>query len=253
MAVLLLGLAFSAGGQETTRFSSGPGQVTLLELYTSQGCSSCPPAERWLNRYVDSEALWTHIVPVAFHVDYWDALGWKDRYAAVEHGERQRAYARSGRAGSVYTSGMFVNGREWRGWTFALPPRASDRTPGKLDVTLSHDTLQASFPANGRSLELHVVLLGFGIETQVLRGENRNRVLPQSFVALSHAVHSSAEGLWQVPLPLARDVDDKRQAIAVWVSEAGQPWPLQATGGWLPRHRYNEGLDESSLPVFGRT
>ena len=234
LAVLLLALSFSAGGKETTRFSSGPEQVTLLELYTSQGCSSCPPAERWLNRYVDSEALWTHVVPVAFHVDYWDSLGWKDRYAAVEYGERQRAYVRSGRAGSVYTPGMFVNGREWRGWMFALTPRESARSPGKLDVTLAQDTLQASFPANGRALELHVVLLGFDLETHVLRGENRNRILPQSFVALSHAVHPSADGHWQVPLPRVQAVDGKRQAVAVWVSEARRPAPLQATGGWLP-------------------
>jgi len=234
MAVLLLSLAFSAGAQETTRFSSGPRQVTLLELFTSQGCSSCPPAERWMNRHVDNEALWTHIVPVAFHVDYWDALGWKDPYAAVEHGERQRAYARSGSAGSVYTPGMFVNGREWRGWTYALPPRESDRTPGTLDVTLSHDTLLATFPANGRSLELHVVLLGFGIETQVLRGENSNRLLPQEFVALAHSVHSSNDGHWRVPLPRVPAGDAARQAIAVWVSKTGQPAPLQATGGWMP-------------------
>ena len=68
----------------------------------------------------------------------------------------------------------------------------------------------------------------------VLRGENSNRTLPQEFVALSHAVHSSADGLWHVPLPRAQAVDGKRQAIAIWVSEAGQLAPLQTTGGWLP-------------------
>ena len=79
---------------------SGVAQVTLLELYTSQGCSSCPPAERWLNAYIDSDDLWTKTVPVAFHVDYWDYLGWKDSLADSAHGERQRAYARAGRTGS---------------------------------------------------------------------------------------------------------------------------------------------------------
>ncbi len=207
MAALLLALAFSASAEETTRFSSGPGQVTLLEIYTSQSCSSCPPAERWLNRYVDSKELWTDIVPIAFHVDYWDSLGWKDRYATAAYGERQRAYARAGRAGGVYTPGMFVNGREWRGWTFALPPRASDRSPGRLEVTLSPGKLDARFPAESRPLELHIVLLGFDIETHVLRGEISNRILPQSFVALSHNVQRSADGLWNGAAATSAAVD----------------------------------------------
>ena len=75
--------------------NSGVEQVTLLELYTSQGCSSCPPAERWLNAYVDSDALWEKTVPMVFHVDYWDYLGWKDTLADSTHAERVTAIDRS--------------------------------------------------------------------------------------------------------------------------------------------------------------
>ena len=71
---------------------SGPQKVSLLELYTSEGCSSCPPAETWLSRLTTDGRLWKEIVPVAFHVDYWDDLGWKDRYAKQEYTSRQRSY-----------------------------------------------------------------------------------------------------------------------------------------------------------------
>jgi hypothetical protein len=97
-----------------------------------------------------------------------------------------------------------LEGSLCRGWTFALPPRESDRSPGNLDVPLSQDTLQLSFPVNGRSLDLPVVLLGFENEMQVLRGENRNRILPQSFVGLTHAVHAASDHQWKAPLPRVR-------------------------------------------------
>jgi len=143
--------------------NSGSKQVTLLELYTSQGCSSCPPAERWFNEYIDDEDLWTMVVPVAFHVDYWDYIGWKDTYATPEYGERQRDYARAGKARTVYTPGLFANGREWRGWTLRLNPRASDREPGNLSVVIADRRLVATYADTAASMELHVALLGSGL------------------------------------------------------------------------------------------
>jgi hypothetical protein len=226
-------LAGSAAPAAQLVLSSGVAQVTLLELYTSQGCSSCPPAERWLNAYIDSDDLWTKTVPVAFHVDYWDYLGWKDSLADSAHGERQRAYARAGRTRSVYTPGMFANGRDWRGWTLRLDPRASDREPGNLAVTISDQKLSARFQDSARPLELHVALLGFGIETPIERGENRNRTLRQEFVVLAHEVHGAANGHWDVRLPGGDPRLADRHAVAIWVSEPGKPAPLQATGGWL--------------------
>ncbi len=184
-AILLLFslLSFSAASNAAPlTLNSGTRQVTLLELYTSQGCSSCPPAERWLNEYVDDKDLWTKIVPVAFHVDYWDYIGWKDIFATKANGERQRDYARAGKARTVYTPGLFNNGREWRGWTLRLPPRASDKQPGNLSATITGDRLVATFPAANTPLELHVALLGFGIDTKIERGENSNSTLRQEFV-----------------------------------------------------------------------
>ena len=214
--------------------NSGTKQVTLLELYTSQGCSSCPPAERWLTEYTDDEDLWTRVVPVAFHVDYWDYIGWKDTYATPEYGERQRNYARAGKARTVYTPGLFANGREWRGWTLRMNPRTSDREPGNLSVVIADRRLVATFADTTAPLELHVALLGSGMETRVERGENRNRTLGQDFVVLEHAAHTSQKGRWEVPVPQSTHTGADRYGIAVWVGEPGDPVPLQATGGWLP-------------------
>ena len=72
--------------------TSGPACASLLELYTSEGCSSCPPAEAWLSNLTTDARLWTDVVPVAFHVDYWDYLGWDDVFACADFSERQRDY-----------------------------------------------------------------------------------------------------------------------------------------------------------------
>src|SRR4051812_33062365 len=87
----------------TITFQSGPEQTTLLELYTSEGCSSCPPAEKWLSHLKESPGLWKDFVPVAFHVDYWDRLGWRDLLADRGFSDRQLAYAESWHSENVYT------------------------------------------------------------------------------------------------------------------------------------------------------
>jgi len=89
--ILLLLLVTGIVRADPLVLNSGKAQVTLVELYTSQGCSSCPPADRWLNEFTDSDRLWTQLVPVALHVDYWDYLGWEDPYASAENSARQRS------------------------------------------------------------------------------------------------------------------------------------------------------------------
>src|SRR5438128_265914 len=117
LIVLSLTLVVSlsrAGTASSVVFESGPKKVQLLELFTSEGCSSCPPAEAWLARLVNHSRLWHEFVPVAFHVDYWNRLGWKDPFASAEWTKRQQTYAASWKAESVYTPAFVLNGREWR-------------------------------------------------------------------------------------------------------------------------------------------
>src|SRR6059058_108688 len=164
VALLLINFAgMPASPMPATTFESGDTQNSLIELFTSEGCSSCPPAEKWLSALKSSSDLWKKAVPVAFHVDYWDHLGWRDRFAKPEFTSRQRRYAAAWGGDSVYTPGFVVNGREWRDWfgNRALW-RERPATAGNLRVTLSDEThVTAVFtPEDSRTspLQLHVAL-----------------------------------------------------------------------------------------------
>src|SRR5256885_16057749 len=157
-----------------TTFESGETQGTLIELFTSEGCSSCPPAEKWLSGLKSNQELWKRIVPVAFHVDYWDRLGWRDRFAKPEFTARQQRYAAAWGGDSVYTPGFVVNGKEWRGWFGGNMTPTSSTKVGGLRVSYGNDgKVNATFvPATTQPgpLALNVALLGNDLESDVKRG-----------------------------------------------------------------------------------
>ena len=128
IAVLLLGalLAFPVHAARCVA-QSGPGTTALVELYTSEGCSSCPPAERWLSGLGSRYAPGT-LVPLALHVDYWDYIGWKDPYGKREFSLRQRKLTQLQRMALVYTPQVMLQGRDFRGWTSSALASTS-RTP----------------------------------------------------------------------------------------------------------------------------
>lgn len=95
-ASILIGTALLAGTVSAKEFSSGVQATDVLELYTSEGCSSCPRADRWLSSLVDKQGVFKDFVPMAFHVDYWDYIGWKDRFANAEFSQRQRRHVVNG-------------------------------------------------------------------------------------------------------------------------------------------------------------
>ena len=90
--------------------------VALVELFTSEGCSSCPPADRWLQSLPQQGLGFDKLVPLSLHVGYWDYIGWKDPYAQALFTERQREYARLRQAGNVYTPQIVLNGNDFRAW-----------------------------------------------------------------------------------------------------------------------------------------
>jgi len=231
--LLTAGLAFA----DVTRYDSGERQVTLIELFTSQGCSSCPPAEAWLGELKQNPLLWKTVIPVAFHVDYWDYLGWKDRFASPAYSARQARYRREGHVASVYTPGFVVNGKEWRGWFRKKSlPQDSD-TPGRLTVDLQNNQVTARFQPSGglrESLNLNLAILTTGINAKIGGGENHGRTLPQDFSVINHQTLSSGNGTWSAGLQVPEAAPGTRLALAAWVSRTGDQKPLQATGGWIP-------------------
>src|SRR5437763_12029180 len=122
-----------------TTFESSETQTSLIELFTSEGCSSCPPAEKWLSAFKSNPDLWKKTVPVAFHVDYWNHLGWRDRFSKPEFTSRQRRYAAAWGGDSVYTPGFVVNGKEWRGWFGGNVTPITSTKVGVLRVAVRDD------------------------------------------------------------------------------------------------------------------
>lgn len=225
----LLSVSFTSTGIAQT-FKSGDQKVQLVELYSSQGCSSCPPAQRWLNAFTESPELWKRVVPVVFHVDYWDYLGWKDPYSSANFSARQRQFKQQGLARSVYTPGFFVDGKEWTGFfkRSELPQRSIGAP--ELIVDLDDSALTASYAgADSKMLSLHVALLGMNLKTYVPAGENKHRTLKENFIVLTHHSFDSINGTWQAEINLPTDAPNL--ALAAWVTRKGSLTPLQSVGG----------------------
>ena len=244
--VILTTVFLNAANASQVIFDSGSERVELIELYTSEGCSSCPPADRWLSRLKQSSQLWNDYVPVAFHVGYWDYIGWKDRFAKNEYTQRQRRYAAEFGENTVYTPGVRLNGHEWRSWRrvgLNIPDTGPDQTPGILKVKISEaGQFTASFEPNQAdtnvsSAQFTLVLLGQSLSSDVTRGENRGRKLNHDFVALANTTlskqHNSQQILWSGKLPHT-DVNAEEYAVAAWVSYDGRQSPIQTVGGVLP-------------------
>ena len=225
----VLGLGLSVHGADYT-FESGPQKAHLLELFTSEGCSSCPAAESWFSKLKTAPGLWKDFVPLAFHVDYWDRLGWRDAFAAKEWTARQYQYAARWKIDSVYTPGFVVDGREWR--DRRLPP-ASIEKPGSLRLSITKGKILAEFyPGEGnvKDVDLHVATLGFDLTTKVTAGENNGRNLRQDFVVLSLVNQKMSDGKAETPVAAS---DAKAGAIVAWITPPDQIEPVQAVGGWL--------------------
>lgn len=219
--------------------TSGPARAALLELYTSEGCSSCPPAEGWFSRLAADARLWNDVVPVAFHVDYWDHLGWTDVFANADFSERQRDYAAAWKSDRVYTPGFVWNGSEWRGWFGEKPLPATNGAPGLLTASITKTGVEVSFaPAAlvSEKIMAHVAVLGMGLERKVTTGENKNRTLKHDFVVLDYqkAELTASGGAWtgRTAWRVPKDPAPARHALAVWVStERGGP--VQAAGAFI--------------------
>jgi hypothetical protein len=223
---------------ETLTFTSGDKQVNLVELYTSEGCSSCPPADEWLSQFKTSPTLWNEVIPVAFHVDYWDYIGWKDRFAQPKFTDRQRYYAYKKQVSGVYTPGMMLNGREWRGWYNQKTLPANTTQTGQLELNIEGDALSINYQSDSpEPLHVNIAVLGFDLHSDVNRGENHGRVLKHDFVVLGYQVaklHNDQANHHTLNTSVpTHTIESSRLAIVAWVNKPSDLTPIQATGGWL--------------------
>ena len=157
----------------------------VLELFTSEGCSSCPPAEVLLNELAQRP----NVLPLSFHVDYWDDLGWRDRYSLASATQRQRVYARRLHRSSVYTPQAVIDGsRDIVGSQRAavMEAVAGRRDGVATSVSVSGGTIEIRVAAGSDATTADVLLVGYLREatTPIGRGENSGRILKESNIVL---------------------------------------------------------------------
>lgn len=203
--LLLLSLIIVSGAHAECAVQRSEARPHLVELYTSEGCSSCPPADDWV-RGLPADS---NVVALAFHVDYWDYLGWRDRFADPRYSQRQQVQAGRDGSSGVYTPQIVLDGHAWSGWyragarpALVNPPAggaagmhlsAADApvlagTPlrVRVDTTFTHAIDAADY-------RNYVALSEDGLSSQVRAGENRGALLRHD-----HVVRAFAG-----PLPLA--------------------------------------------------
>jgi len=212
VALALLGGHVAAYAQ-TCRAVSASSVPTVVELYTSEGCNSCPPADRWLSTLKER----SDVIAAAFHVDYWDGLGWKDRFADPRFSQRQAQLQAADGVRSSYTPQVRVNGADWRRWP-QLPASSHAST---VDIALRRDGAQVVLDVQPHDeatgpLSLWWAALEDGHDSDVRAGENGGARLHHDLVVRRYGSVAS----WRGPL---------QQRLAVPVSgEGGRPWRVIA-------------------------
>jgi len=202
---------------------SGAHTAALVELYTSEGCNSCPPADRWFS------TLAAPVVPLAFHVDYWDSLGWKDRFASPAFTRRQYEGARLSGSASVYTPQVRLSGRDFRRWgspaAFGDAVEAMAARPARADLAIAVRPASASLAVSVEAsamrapgnLDLYLAVTEDRLVTQVKAGENRGETLRHDKVVrdLRALGALDASGRRSASLTLALPADWKREDLGL--------------------------------------
>jgi hypothetical protein len=180
IAVAVVFAVFAVDRQSVPQLGASP---VVVELFTSQGCSSCPPADELLGRIARDEALRGKVIPLSFHVDYWNSLGWRDPFSSREWSQRQGEYVRAMKLDSAYTPQIVVNGtRQMVGSSSGAVYRAieeeSRRKPqGSVSVRIDGGDVVVRAQTRHADAELLVVAFEQGATTKVERGENAGRTI----------------------------------------------------------------------------
>ncbi len=215
---------------------SGENRVQMIELYSSESCSSCPPADIWLSALQSKTGLWKKFIPIAFHVDYWNHLNWKDEFSSKEMTQRQTDISKKWPEPSVYTPAVVLNGAELKMWRTNELTFSSEKSAYQLKLTQNH-IFEYDVDLKGLKSKTSYIsrtaLLGFGLESNVTSGENSGVKLKHNFVVLDWAslpVESNQKIHFAFKKPQKKYA---RLAVVTWIEEVGNPTPLQATGGYL--------------------
>jgi len=231
-------LAIPAYAAEKIVVNSGATQTAVVELYTSEGCSSCPPADRWLSSLSQTSDDDLQVLALSFHVDYWDYLGWKDRFSSPDYTNRQRKLGENNLQRTIYTPEFFVNGMEARGTSRVLDKiqqTNQQKAPLLLELSVSKDenSLLIELQSPGRrdtfgQIHHRYIVYENNLSTDVKRGENSGEVLKHQQVV---RYMSSAHNLLthnQYRINIDPEWKAENLGIAVLVTTPGDTHYLQA-------------------------
>jgi len=170
-------------------------RISVLELYTSEGCNSCPPVDQWISTLPDRGFKSDRVIPLVFHVDYWDQLGWQDGMAKPQFSARQRAQASRNRSSLIYTPQLLLNGADYpRPFSDSrLSDRLSelDRVRAGAHLSLLQQPVESGVAveldvrvlrAQGSELQTYVAVTEDRLQSQIKGGENLGKVLHHDFV-----------------------------------------------------------------------
>jgi hypothetical protein len=225
-ALMLLPLAANAGAS-SCEVTSGERQTPVIELYTSEGCSSCPPADQWLSTLKSKP-----VVAQAFHVAYWDYIGWADRFASPAFTARQKNFAAANGLSGIYTPQVILNGHDWRSWRQSRSVEAS--TKARASITLRRgigaDDFEAHVAPAGatKAWTAYWTVTEHGHNSRVKAGENSGEFLQHDFVVKQYVTSGQFQGPQILKFSaMAAQLDHPRQVNLV-VSDGITGEPLQA-------------------------
>lgn len=214
----------AANCKDILQAESGQKAVPVVELYTSEGCDSCPPMDKWFSTLSFKK---DGVVPLAFHVDYWDYIGWKDRFGKPGFGERQRALVALQGSRTVYTPQVLFNGKDARGETSdailnarirdvaAKQPEASLKFRGQLTTEAIEATLNINFaaPISSKDAALYIAITENNLSSRVTTGENRGAMLTHDHVVREFSGPLAVAPAVEVRRVIALPKDWKRQDL----------------------------------------
>ncbi len=207
---------------------SAPTLVPVIELYTSEGCSSCPPADRWLSSLKGSAASGRAVVQ-AFHVGYWDYIGWVDRFASPAYTTRQRQIAAQNGLSGMYTPQVVRDGQDWRDYAKAL----EGRSPARARIALqknADDAFEALVtPADGvGAWSAYWTVTEHGHGSKVKSGENAGEYLQHDFVVRQYVPAGDYRGASRLTLRTVPPAAGHPRQVNLVVVDPKSGRPLQA-------------------------
>jgi len=221
-------------------------RTQLIELYTSEGCSSCPPADKWLSALIPKVVSTEEVVPLAFHVDYWDRLGWRDHFADPAYTARQYAGAKLNRSGFVFTPQVVLGGHNYSDWgnngRMQRDVRSAQSAMPDASIMLRQQTVvknkvgfevqaQLRQGINAKEVRIYAALFQNGLVSDVGRGENSGSRLHHDYVVRglrnSKNIDQSGKIKFQEEFILPDDAQLKTMGVAVFAQDVKTGTVLQ--------------------------